>query len=401
MRALSRIAAGSGVGLALACGFGDRAPKPVPEVVPPPAEIPVSTGPSAKFLALSAIPRGCRVDFADLTGGAVELLYPVAELPFGCEGLHIEADSSGRSLAFTNTLAPSPVVTVRSGVSSEVLLPGGARASAVAWEGTEIAVFSEVPIEPVPVDESGQSDLRRVDYGGQSYTTDFDGDVIGCVVHRPPTWEPTDFRVVTIGEGEVGPYCAKETDPSRFTGSWSVGIGRAGERTHRPPPEGVLVPGQGSGDALGQTVIAADPAGAWVWSSPFDDMGAAAGPLRVWVRGAEAWTHTDIPYTHQPTVRPPFVCGERGLILGMTGSTASAHAHVVWNSPTCARPWPDDLAAPPAWQGLAEAPPPVHVAPPPPETAIPPIEPSAAPEDPARVPAEPSAAPDRAPAVAP
>ena len=372
MRFFLSLTTGTSVCLAAACGFGEPGPSTVPSTLAPstltpPTAIPSPGGHQAKFLALSDIPRGCRIDFAELTQQRVEMLHPVAELPFLCDDVHIEADSTGRSLAIINTTALAPVVVLREGVSSEVTLPGGARPLSVGWEGTGIAVFSTVSIDPIRVDEnglpSGQGKQRRVDYGGHSYIDEFEGETIGCVVHRPPSWEPTEFRLVAIDEAGARPYCGKETGDPRFFGSWTVGVGRAEERTQLSPPAGSAVPGPGNRD---HAVVAADPGGAWVWSSPLDDQGTAMGPLRVWARGAAAWSHTDIPFSAHPIVRPPLVCGERGLVLAMVGTTASAHAHLVWSSPHCARPWPDDLAAPTPWQGLAEAPPPVHVAPPPP-----------------------------------
>lgn len=351
---------------ALACA-GGSAPAPTPVAQPEPAADPAAPPAPApevaaeefgyedpvSFLHLTGSAAACKVELAVLEKGAVMVKHPVAELPFGCADVMVEVDATGQSLAFVDAKTSHPIVLVQNGAGSVITLPEGARAEGAVFDGPSLVVLSEPDVE-LREEHGEESTLYRTTVDGKQYEVDSpQGFVQTCATHRAPMWARDSFELLALGEGSGPPFCRNfGAVVQMLTHGRTLTDGdRGGFGTVYEPVEVGADP-SGSVKALASEP---PPTRGWIWGSPVQDLEGQTptGPLTVFVRGQAGWTSAVVPDSASPAIAPPFVCGNKGMILSMSDKDAAAHARVIWSSEFCPRPWPEDLKLPPVWKGFA------------------------------------------------
>ncbi|GDX78981.1 hypothetical protein LBMAG42_07920 [Deltaproteobacteria bacterium] len=346
---------------------GGNAPTPVsqPEAVADPAAPPApAPAPEAaveefgyedpiNFLHLTGSATACKVEFAVLERGAVTVKHLVAELPFGCADVMAEVDVTGQSLAFVDVKTSHPVVLVQNGAGSLITLPEGARAEGAVFDGPSLVVLSE-PDVALREEQGEESTIYRTTVDGKEYEVDSpQGFVQTCATHRAPAWARDSFELLALGEGSGPPFCRNfgAAVQTLAHGRTLTEGDRGGFGTFYEPVDPAAEP---SGTIM---ALASEPPPArrWIWGSPVQDLEGQTptGPLTVFVSGAAGWSSAVVPDSTSPAISPPFVCGNKGMILSMSDKDAASHARVIWSSEFCPIPWPSDLKTPPVWKGVA------------------------------------------------
>jgi hypothetical protein len=320
-------------------------------------QTPADEVPTLPFLSMAEQGGKCLVDLAAYANGVVTVKHRVAELDLRCEGLAVEASNSGRSLGFVGYAgtAGGQAIVVREGRPSPVLLAGGVTVESLVFVADEVVALSSPDIEVQQIGEE-DSPKFKVEFGGKEYVEDaYAVEPMGCASHRAPDFALADFHLVLLAEGTAPPFCrhygheAQKAESVELRPGDSGGFGVFYETIDADvDPETPSRVGDGQLSS-GENYLLGSPTEWLEGATP-------TGPLTLYVQAESGWTQAVVPDSRNPSVRMPFVCGARGMILGMTGPTAATAAQVVWSADLCPLPWPEGIPLPPPWLGALPLP---------------------------------------------